>query len=80
VLKSKGDTSLMRGCGVGGKMSNFDLSKISDSESLTLRLREWSLAVKNSEQLAMEWKSGYMQEFSVSTKIWKNMYDFNRDS
>jgi len=50
-----------QGCGVGGKISDSDLSKISDSDSSTWR--EWNLTVK------INGNRGAQQEISVSTKV-----------
>jgi len=60
-----------QGCGVGGKISDSDLSKISDSDYLLLRER--NLAVKiNGNRVAQ-------QEIPVSTKVSKEIITFQHE-
>jgi len=58
-----------QGCGVAGKISDSDLSKISDS----LTQSEWNLAVK------INGNRGAQQEISVSTKVSNEIVPFQQE-
>ena len=65
---------LNQGCGVGGKMSHSDLSKISDSDSLTWS--EWSSAVDNFAATSTQWKSWYTA--IICFKFQNKLYHFKQ--
>ena len=62
--------SYHQGCGVGGKVSESDLSKISDFDSLTSWKRNLTVKISGNR--------GAQQVISVSTKVSKELYHFNR--
>ena len=62
-----------QGCGVGGKISDSDLSKISDSRLRLLNIKEMWL-LKSMEIVVHSKKSLFQQKYQ------KKLYHFNRNS